>query len=56
MISIVLTANHFWLDAVGGFAVLGLGYLVARLFTKAGRGTRTEPPPLAENPPDPVAV
>ena len=55
VISIVLTANHFWLDAVGGFAVLGLGYLVARLFTKAGRGTLKDPP-RAERPPDPVAV
>jgi hypothetical protein len=25
------------LDAVGGFAVLGVGYVVARLVTRAGR-------------------
>lgn len=37
VIAIVLTGNHFILDAVGGFAVLGLGYLVARAFTRAGR-------------------
>jgi hypothetical protein len=27
---IVVTANHFWLDAVGGWAVLAGGYLIAR--------------------------
>jgi PAP2 superfamily protein len=36
--AIVLTGNHYLLDAVGGFAVLGLGYLLARRFTRAGRG------------------
>jgi hypothetical protein len=35
---IVLTANHYFLDAVGGFLVLGIGYVVARSFTRAGRG------------------
>jgi hypothetical protein len=35
---IVITANHYFLDAVGGFAVLAVGYLLARLFTRAGRG------------------
>jgi hypothetical protein len=39
--SIVLTANHYVLDAVGGFIVLGFGYLIARLFTRAGRRTAT---------------
>jgi hypothetical protein len=46
--AIVLTANHYFLDAVGGFAVLGIAYLVARVFTKAGRGdvaTPRSPPP-----------
>ena len=36
--AIVLTANHYVLDAVGGFAVLGIGFLLARAFTRAGRG------------------
>ena len=27
---ILVTANHYWLDAVGGALVLGVGYLVAR--------------------------
>jgi len=35
---IVVTANHYFLDAVGGFFVLAVGYGVARLVTKAGRG------------------
>jgi uncharacterized membrane protein YkgB len=35
---IVVTANHYFLDAAGGFTVLGLGYLLSRLFTRAGRG------------------
>ncbi len=34
---IVLTANHYFLDAVGGFVALGIGYLVAHRFTRAGR-------------------
>jgi len=35
--SIVLTANHFLLDAVGGFLVLGLGYAVALVLDRARR-------------------
>lgn len=42
---IVITANHFFLDAVGGFAILGIGYVVARLITRAGRGPAQEPVP-----------
>jgi hypothetical protein len=34
---IVITANHYFVDAVGGFATLGVGYLVAQVFTRAGR-------------------
>jgi PAP2 superfamily len=34
---IVVTANHYFLDAVGGFATLGIGYLVAKRMTRAGR-------------------
>ena len=36
--AIVVTANHYFLDAVGGFFVLGVGYVLARIFTRAGRG------------------
>jgi PAP2 superfamily len=35
---IVVTANHYFLDAVGGFFVFGVGYVLARIFTRAGRG------------------
>lgn len=38
VIVIVITANHYFLDAVGGFAIFGIGYVVARLVTRAGRG------------------
>ncbi|MFD4988834.1 phosphatase PAP2 family protein [Streptomyces sp. NPDC058372] len=31
LVVIVATANHFWLDAVGGLACLAFGFLVARL-------------------------
>jgi hypothetical protein len=37
MTAIVLTANHYLLDAVAGFSTLGIGYVVARLTTRAGR-------------------
>ncbi|HEY7440195.1 MAG TPA: phosphatase PAP2 family protein [Acidimicrobiia bacterium] len=35
---IVITANHYFLDAVGGFLIFGIGYAAARVFTRAGRG------------------
>ena len=47
VVAIVLTGNHYFLDAVGGFAVLLLGYLLSRRFTRAGRGARPSPPPAA---------
>jgi hypothetical protein len=37
VIVIVVTGNHYVLDAVGGFAVLGIGYWLANTFTRAGR-------------------
>lgn len=43
VVVIVLTANHYFLDAVGGFAVLGIGFVIARRFTRAGRGARPSP-------------
>jgi hypothetical protein len=30
---IVVTANHYWIDAAGGAAVLGAGFLIARWLT-----------------------
>ena len=47
VIVIVLTGNHYVLDAVGGFAVFGIGFLLARRFTRAGRGARPSPLPAA---------
>jgi hypothetical protein len=35
---IVITANHYILDAAGGLVVLGIGWVVAARFTRAGRG------------------
>jgi hypothetical protein len=35
---IVITANHFVLDAVGGLVILAIGWVVAHKFTRAGRG------------------
>ncbi|GAA1969394.1 phosphatase PAP2 family protein [Kitasatospora viridis] len=31
LLVIIATANHFWMDAVGGMACLGFGFLVARV-------------------------
>lgn len=38
--AIVLTANHYFLDAAGGAVVFGVGFLVAHRFTRAGRTNR----------------
>jgi hypothetical protein len=35
---IVITANHYLLDAPAGFLALGIGFVSARAFTRAGRG------------------
>jgi hypothetical protein len=43
VIAIVLTANHYLLDAVGGFLVLGAGLFLSRVFTRAGRNGAPEP-------------
>jgi hypothetical protein len=41
---IVVTGNHFVLDAAGGAIVLGVGFLLANRVTRAGRGApRPEP-------------
>jgi hypothetical protein len=45
---IVLTGNHYFLDAVGGFAALGLGYLLAKKFTRAGQGPPVPAEPAGE--------
>ncbi len=45
-IVIVVTANHYVLDAVGGFLAFGIGFALARAFTRAGRVAveASEPP------------
>ncbi|MFN8034479.1 MAG: phosphatase PAP2 family protein [Acidimicrobiia bacterium] len=60
--AIVLTANHYLLDAVGGFAVFGIGYLFSWQFTRAGRirpgrtGRAVEPEQEDARPPEPLVV
>jgi hypothetical protein len=39
---VVVTANHFFLDALGGLAVFVIGYWIARVFTRSGRGVPIE--------------
>ena len=42
---IVVTANHYFIDAVGGLVILTLGWTVAARFTRAGRGPERPPDP-----------
>lgn len=42
VVVIVITGNHYVLDAVAGFAILGFGFCVSKLVTRAGRR-----PPIA---------
>ena len=41
LFAIVVTANHFWLDALGGAVVLGLGYLLGTAWDRWTAGRRT---------------
>jgi len=41
LIVIVITANHYVIDAAGGLLILSIGWVIANRFTKAGRGDRT---------------
>ena len=45
LFAIVVTANHYWLDAAGGAATLGAGYVLGRGVTGAreARGRRAAP-------------
>lgn len=45
LLAIVLTGNHYWLDAVGGAVVFGVGYAIASRFTRAGRSVRERETP-----------
>ena len=33
LVCIILTANHYWIDGVGGLICLGVGYAAARAAT-----------------------
>jgi hypothetical protein len=33
LFDIMVTANHYWIDGLGGLACLGVGYLLARILT-----------------------
>jgi hypothetical protein len=54
LFAIVVTANHFWLDAAGGVVVLGLGYLLGAAWDRRGprRRTSTAPPAAPSERPD----
>jgi hypothetical protein len=41
---VMLTANHYWLDAVGGAVIFLVGYGAARLATRAGRTPKAGTP------------
>ena len=49
---IVITANHYILDAVGGLVVLAIAWFLANTFTRAGRVDvrRAGPVPPVEAP------
>lgn len=38
LVCIMLTANHYWIDGVGGLACLAAGYGLARMLTRPPRG------------------
>jgi hypothetical protein len=38
---IIITANHYFLDAVGGLVILSIGFALGNRFTRAGRGEQT---------------
>ncbi len=60
LLTIIVTGNHYWLDAVGGAAVIGLGWLIgsrlAALMVKHHRGTGTVNPesPVPTSPSEPA--
>jgi hypothetical protein len=59
-LTIIVTGNHYWLDAVGGAAVIGLGWLIgSRLAAmmvkhKDGAGTVNEESPVPTTPSEPA--
>jgi hypothetical protein len=47
VVVVVITGNHYFLDAVGGAVVMAAGYAVAVTFTRAGRVTRPTTQPVS---------
>jgi len=39
LVVIVITANHYIIDAAGGLVILGLGWIIAHRLTRAGRAS-----------------
>jgi hypothetical protein len=44
LFDIVVTANHYWIDGVGGLACLGVGFLLARAGTRWWESRRSAAP------------
>jgi membrane-associated phospholipid phosphatase len=42
LFAIVVTGNHFWLDAAGGALVLALGYLLGVAWDRRTRARRAQ--------------
>ena len=40
LVVIVITANHYIIDAAGGLLILAIGWFLSGIFTRAGRGAR----------------
>ena len=40
LIVIVITANHYLIDALGGLLILSIGWVLGNKFTRAGRGPK----------------
>lgn len=53
LFAVVVTANHYFLDAVGGVAALATGFVLARTLTQWTSSRRSE---AAESPPRPPAA
>ncbi len=43
LVCIVLTANHYWIDGLGGLVCLGAGYALARVLTRPALGEAAVP-------------
>jgi hypothetical protein len=60
LLTIIVTGNHYWLDAVGGALVIGVGWLIgSRLAALTGNhhrggGTVTEGSPVPPTPSEPA--